>query len=121
MANRRRPGGLREARRARDGGSGGCKPGGDEDPQRGTGRREGDRGSRSARGGVVAGKSAELSEQRLRQLVDGLRDLAGRLEDMLHEVPAASGADGEPPREHESMEESLRPSAAVQAASPREP
>jgi hypothetical protein len=66
-------------------------------------------------------RNVELSEQRLRQLVDGLRDLAGRLEDMLHEVPAASGADGEPPREHESMEESLRPSAAVQAAFPREP
>jgi hypothetical protein len=63
-------------------------------------------------------KNVELSEQRLRQLVDGLRDLAERLEEILREPSAASqGERVEPKRTEESMEESLRRSAAAQGVS----
>jgi hypothetical protein len=63
-------------------------------------------------------KNVGLSEQRLRQLVGGLRELAERLEEILRDPPAASQGEGfEPRRTEESMEESLRRSAAVQGAS----
>jgi hypothetical protein len=63
-------------------------------------------------------KNVDLSEQRLRQLVSGLRDLAERLEEILREPPAVSqGESLESRRAQESMEESLRRSAAAQGAS----
>ena len=71
-------------------------------------------GERSA----ALAKNVELSEQRLRQLVGGLRDLAGRLEEILQEPPGGSDESGvkELPA-HESMDESLRHSAAAHGAS----
>jgi hypothetical protein len=63
-------------------------------------------------------KHVELSEQRLRQLVDGLRDLAEKLEAILREPSDSSQGEGvELRRTEESMEESLRRSAAAQGAS----
>lgn len=61
-------------------------------------------------------KNVELSEQRLRQLVGGLRDLADRLEEVLQPAGTAEAARGEPASD-ESMDESLRRSAAAQGAS----
>lgn len=67
---------------------------------------------------AVLAKNVELSEQRLRQLVSGLRDLAARLEELLQQPrPAADGTDAETPTQAESMEESLRRSAAAQGTS----
>lgn len=60
-------------------------------------------------------KNVELSEQRLRQLVGGLRDLAVRLEELLQEPQASAAA--EMPTSDESMEETLRRSAATQGTS----
>ena len=66
-------------------------------------------GERSA----ALAKNVELSEQRLRQLVGGLRELAERLEEILQEGPGASDeARVEPLSANESMDESLRRSAA---------
>jgi hypothetical protein len=63
-------------------------------------------------------KNVELSEQRLRQLVGGLRDLAARLEELLQQPrPSADGTGAETPTQAESMEESLRRSAAAQGTS----
>lgn len=63
-------------------------------------------------------ENIERSQQRLRQLVDGLRDLAERLEEILREPPAAPQGEGvESKRAEESMEESLRRSAAAQGTS----
>jgi hypothetical protein len=63
-------------------------------------------------------KNVELSEERLRQLVGGLRDLAVRLEELLQQAPASDGAvSAETGTNEESMEESLRRSAAAQRAS----
>lgn len=60
-----------------------------------------------------------LTEERLRQLVGGLRDLAGRLEELLEgqpAVPTPDAADAAPSR---SLEDSLRPSAAAQPSTER--
>lgn len=69
--------------------------------------------------GAALAKNVELSEQRLRQLVGGLRDLAVRLEDLLQQAPdRPEDAGAESPQPDESMEESLRRSAAAQGTSP---
>jgi hypothetical protein len=52
-------------------------------------------------------KNVEMSEERLRELVTGLRELATRLEDLV-EQPAGKGR--ATVREGETLEESLRPS-----------
>lgn len=63
-------------------------------------------------------KNVELSEQRLRQLVGGLRDLAIRLEELLQGSPASTDESrGEAHETEESIEESLRRSAAQQGTS----
>jgi len=63
-------------------------------------------------------RNVELSEQRLRQLVGGLRDLAGRLEEILQESPGVSDKPGvEQLPGPESIDESLRRSAAAHGAS----
>jgi hypothetical protein len=68
--------------------------------------------------GAALAKNIELSEQRLRQLVAGLRDLAVRLEELLQAAPDASAdAAAETRQADESMDESLRRSAAVQGTS----
>ncbi len=67
--------------------------------------------------GAALAKNVELSEQRLRQLVGGLRDLAVRLEELLQAPAAGDGASAETPTSGESMEESLRRSAAAQGTS----
>jgi hypothetical protein len=68
--------------------------------------------------GAALAKNIELSEQRLRQLVGGLRDLAVRLEELLQAPSDESEAAGvEPLRNEESIEESLRRSAAAQGTS----
>jgi hypothetical protein len=64
--------------------------------------------------GAALAENVELSEQRLRQLVGGLRDLAVRLEELLQAPDAGDGASAETPTIDESMEESLRRSAAAQ-------
>jgi F0F1-type ATP synthase membrane subunit b/b' len=64
--------------------------------------------------GSALGKNVALTEERLRQLVGGLHDLAGRLEELVegHEPDLKPDAtDAAPPR---SLEASLRPSAAGQ-------
>src|SRR5439155_14774941 len=68
--------------------------------------------------GAALAKNIELSEQRLRQLVAGLRDLAVRLEELLQAAPDASAdAAAETPQTDESMDESLRRSVAAQGTS----
>lgn len=68
--------------------------------------------------GAALAKNIELSEQRLRQLVGGLRDLAVRLEELLQAAPVESEAAAvETLKNEESMEESLRRSAAAQGTS----
>jgi hypothetical protein len=63
-------------------------------------------------------KNVELSEQRLRQLVGALRDLAGRLEEVLEpQATPGEGGGAEMPRSAESMEDSLRQSAAARGTS----
>jgi F0F1-type ATP synthase membrane subunit b/b' len=83
-------------------------------------KREASEHTRAAqeRGAALA-RNVELSEQRLRQLVVGLRDLAVRLEEVLQQAPDSSeGAGAEPAATpEESIEESLRHSAATQGAS----
>jgi hypothetical protein len=82
-------------------------------------KREASEHTRAAqeRGAALA-KNIELSEQRLRQLVAGLRDLAVRLEELLQAAPDASAdAAAETRQADESMDESLRRSAAVQGTS----
>jgi F0F1-type ATP synthase membrane subunit b/b' len=59
-------------------------------------------------------RDVESSEQRLRQLVGGLRDLAVRLEELL-----AAGHPVDAPDSDESMDESLRHAAAAQGAPQR--
>jgi hypothetical protein len=66
--------------------------------------------------GAALAKNVELSEQRLGQLVGGLRDLAARLEELLQAPTAGDGASTET-KSDESMEESLRRSAAAQGTS----
>jgi F0F1-type ATP synthase membrane subunit b/b' len=64
-------------------------------------------------------KNVELSEKRLQQLVGGLRNLAVRLEELLQEPrPSSDSANAGAPTNDESMEESLRRSAAAQGPSP---
>lgn len=60
------------------------------------------------RGRALANNVA-LSEERLRQLVAGLRDLAGRLEELVQAEPPRNDSPNVPPDEA-SLEESLRPS-----------
>jgi len=60
------------------------------------------------RGSALASNVA-LSEERLRQLVGGLRDLAGRLEELVQAEPPSEDSPNVPPDEA-SLEESLRPS-----------
>ena len=60
------------------------------------------------RGSALASNVA-LSEERLRQLVGGLRDLAGRLEELVQAEPPREESPNVPPDEA-SLEESLRPS-----------
>jgi F0F1-type ATP synthase membrane subunit b/b' len=64
-------------------------------------------------------KNVALTEERLRQLVGGLRDLAGRLEELLEgqtSVPTPDATDGAPSH---SLEASLRPSTAAQQSTER--
>jgi hypothetical protein len=64
---------------------------------------------------LALARNVELSEQRLRQLVGGLRDLAGRLEELLQDAPkAVSGTAAEKQEQEVSIDESLRRSAAAQ-------
>jgi F0F1-type ATP synthase membrane subunit b/b' len=60
------------------------------------------------RGSALASNVA-LSEERLRQLVGGLRDLAGRLEELVQAEPPREDSPNVPSDEA-SLEESLRPS-----------
>lgn len=82
-------------------------------------RREASEHTRTAQErGMALAKNVELSEQRLRQLVGGLRDLAGRLEDLLQDVTKAPGPGSAEKQENDaSIEESLRRSAAAQRPS----
>jgi F0F1-type ATP synthase membrane subunit b/b' len=81
-------------------------------------KREASEHTRAAQDrGAALAKNVELSEQRLGQLVGGLRDLAARLEELLQAPAAGDGAGAETPKSDESMEESLRRSAAAQGTS----
>jgi len=62
-------------------------------------------------------RDVALSEERLGQLVGGLRNLAGRLEELVH--PEAGHAKGDSPvvDQDPSLEESLRPSVAAPESS----
>jgi hypothetical protein len=63
----------------------------------------------------VLAKDVALSEERLRQLVGGLRNLAGRLEELVHAEPEQAKSDtANLGNEGSSLEESLRRSAAEQ-------
>ena len=65
-------------------------------------------------------KDVALSEERLRQLVGGLRNLAGRLEELVHAEPEQAKSDAaNVGDEDSSLEESLRRSVAEQK--PAEP
>lgn len=69
------------------------------------------------RGSALANNVA-LSEERLRQLVGGLRDLAGRLEELVQAETSRGDSPNVLPDEA-SLEESLRPSEAAAKRSPQ--
>jgi len=80
-------------------------------------KREASEHTRAAqeRGSTLA-RNVALSEERLGQLVSGLRDLAGRLEELVHgERATPTGDQPEGPPVEASLEESLHPSAKAQA------
>jgi F0F1-type ATP synthase membrane subunit b/b' len=69
--------------------------------------------------GSALDKNVALTEERLRQLIGGLRDLARRLEELVEgqaPVPTPDATDAAPSH---SLEASLRPSAAAQQSAER--
>lgn len=64
-------------------------------------------------------KNVALTEERLRQLVGGLRDLAGRLEQLVEGQAAVTKLDATDAAPSGSLEASLRPSTAAQQSAKR--
>ena len=62
-------------------------------------------------------RDVALSEERLGQLAGGLRNLAVRLEELVHAEPAPAKSDSPVVDQDPSLEESLRPSVAVPESS----